>query len=168
MIIPTPKSSRFGIIFRMKNGLSSFLLSLLLAWTAGCFSVESVPLRPRAQDQIQLHASGGVPAEHFVIANNGWYLFNALPLICGNARTDAFFSWRLFSNEVDLDRLHNRLTRYAAQKGYLVEELNVFNSEEVLISIPGTSIPIPIPYVLTYREMQLSCVFTRPFSGDRK
>ena len=45
-------------------------------------------------------------------------------------------------------------------------DLNVFNDEQVLISIPGTSFSLPLPYILTFREMQLSCVLVnRPVEG---
>ena len=67
----------------MKKRLLHLGLSALLAFGAGCFSMDAAPMRLRT-----LH---GVPTEHVVIANNGWYLFNAWPLACGNAYEDATF-----------------------------------------------------------------------------
>ena len=134
----------------MKKRLRHLGLSVLLAFAAGCFSMDAAPMRLRT-----LH---GVPTEHVVIANNGWYLFNAWPLACGNAHENATFRWRLFRDDVNADILQDRLTRYAARKGRDVTELNVFNDEQVLLSIPGTSFPLPIPYIFTFRETQLSCV----------
>ncbi len=146
----------------MKSILPSILVSALLVLVTGCFSMESAPMRLSAREQIHVRASGGIPTEHVVIANSGWYLFNAWPLACGNAREDAWLDWRFFSDEVYLDLLHNRLTRHAARKGCLVEELNVFNNEQVLLSISVTGFTIPIPYIITFRELQLSCVLTKP------
>lgn len=142
----------------MKKRLLHLGLSALLAFGAGCFSMDAAPIRLRT-----LH---GAPTEHVVIANNGWYLFNAWPLVCGNAYENATFRWRLFRDDVNADILQDRLTRYAAKKGCNVTDLNVFNDEQVLISIPGTSFSLPLPYILTFREMQLSCVLVnRPVEG---
>ena len=139
----------------MKKRLLHLGLSALLAFGAGCFSMDAAPIRLRT-----LH---GVPTEHVVIANNGWYLFDAWPLACGNAYENATFRWRLFRDDVNADILQDRLTRYAAEKGCNVTDLNVFNDEQVLISIPGTSFSLPLPYLLSFREMLLSCVLvTRP------
>lgn len=145
----------------MKKRLLHPGLFALLALAAGCFSMDATPMRLRT-----LH---GVPTEHVLIANNGWYLFNAWPLACGNAYEDATFRWRLFRDDVNADILQDRLTRYAARKGRDVTELNVFNDEQVLLSIPGTSFPLPVPYVLTFRETQLSCVLVdRPAAGGAR
>lgn len=129
-------------------------LSGLLAFVAGCFSMEAAPLRG-------VHTLHGAPTRHVAIANNGWYLFNAWPLACGNARENATFRWRFFSDEVNIDLLQERLTRYAARENCDVTDLIVNNDEQVLLSIPFTSIAIPIPYVLTFRETQLSCVLVK-------
>lgn len=153
----------------MKNCLLQSGLFALLALTAGCFSMESAPIRAGSVGALRIRAAGGEPAEHVVIANNGWYLFNVWPLACGNAHEESKFPWRFFSNDVNADILHNRLTRYAARKHNDVEELNVFNDEEVFLSIPGTSFPIPLPYVITFRETQISCVLVKPQTrGDMK
>ena len=57
--------------------------------------------------------------------------------------------------------LHDRITKYAAERQCDLEELNVFNDEQVLLTLPGSSFPIPIPYVITYRELQISGVLVR-------
>lgn len=146
----------------MKNKLAVSASTALMALLAGCFSMESAPMRPGARDQILLRSSDSTPAEHIVISNSGWYLFNALPLACGNAGENATFPWRFFSNYVSLDLLHGRLMKHAAGLGCHAEEVYVYNDEQVLLSIPGTSLPIPIPYVITYKELQISAVLTKP------
>lgn len=120
-------------------------------------------LGPRAQ--IHLRDAGTTPLEHTLIVNSGWYLFNAWPLACGNADEDGSLVWSFFSDDVNIDVLHNRLTCLAARKGCRVEELNVFNDEQVLLTLPGASISIPIPYVLTFRKMQISCLLTKADCG---
>ena len=153
----------------MKFSLFQWGLCTLLALTAGCFSMESAPIQAGSVGALRIRAAGGEPAEHLVVANNGWYLFNAWPLACGNAHENSKFIWRFFSNDVNADILQSRLTHYAARKGCDVEELNVFNDEQVLLSIPGTSLPIPLPYIITFREMQISCVLVKsPTKGGAK
>lgn len=146
----------------MKFYLLQLGLLALLGLTPGCFSMESAPIHAGSVGALRIRAAGGAPAEHVVIANNGWYLFNAWPLACGNAEEKSpRFMWKFFSNDVNADILQNRLSRYAARRGCDIEELNVFNDEEVFLSIPGTSFPIPLPYIITFRETQLSCVLVK-------
>ena len=55
-----------------------------------------------------------------------------------------------------MEKLQSRLMNEAAARNREVENLVWNNYDSVLFEIPGLSIPIPIPYLLTYREMQLS------------
>ena len=47
---------------------------------------------------------------------------------------------------------------YAQARGASVQDLVYNNYDNVLFSIPFTNIPVPIPYLLCYREIQLSGV----------
>ena len=100
----------------------------------------------------------GRPREHVVVSNYGWYLFNVIPLVCGNARKDARFPWAFFRDEVTTDIVHNRLTDYTSQKNCTLAELNLYVNDSVLFELPGTSIPIPMPYVLCYKERLVSAL----------
>lgn len=104
----------------------------------------------------------GSPREHVVVSNYGWYLFNVVPLVCGNAREGAAFPWVFFRDEVTADVVHNRLTAYAASKGANLAELNLYVNDSVLFEVPGTSIPIPMPYVLCYKERLVSALLLDP------
>jgi hypothetical protein len=104
----------------------------------------------------------GKPREHVVVANYGWYLFNVVPLVCGNAREGARFPWVFFRDEVTTDVVHNRLTSYAALNGCHLAELNLYVNDSVLFEVPGTSIPIPMPYVLCYKERLVSALLMDP------
>ena len=137
----------------------------LAALAAGCFSMESAPMRLGPREQIHLRSADVTPLEHALITNSGWYLFNAWPLVCGNVGEDARFAWSFFSDDVNLDVLHDRITRQAARRGCRVEELNVFNDEQVILTIPGVEFSIPLPYLLSYRRMQISCLFTKAACG---
>ena len=125
----------------MKTVYAMLALTGMLA-VSGCFSLS------RAREpgtKCNIHAG-----------NYGWYLFNSIPLVTGNAdeyRSGAF-AW--FRDDVTMDKLQSRLMREAAKSSAPVENLVWNNYDSVLFSIPFVSIPFPIPYILTYREMQLS------------
>ena len=154
-------SSRFGIISRVKKTWSRTLPVWVLPLLAGCFSFETAPLGNGRESGPRIHAADGTAAEHVVVANNGWYLFNRWPIATGNAASGAKSPWAFFRDDVHEGILHGRLMRYAAKGGYDVEQLNVFNEEQVLLTIPGVSFPLPIPYIATFHEMQLSGVLVK-------
>ena len=153
----------------MKSILQKSLAFLALLGLSGCFSFEATPIGGGTADGLRLPASAGAPVEHVVVANTGWFLFNFIPVACGNTADDATLPWKFFRNSVHERVLHDRITKYAARRQCDLEELNVFNDEQVLLSIPGTSFPIPLPYIITFREMQISCVLVKsPTKGGAK
>lgn len=113
-------------------------------------------------------ATAGRPLEHVVVSNYGWYFFNRVPIVCGNMREDAFCPWSFFRNEVTTDLVHDRLTSYAAKKKAEVAELQLFFTENVLFEIPGTSIPLPMPYLICYRERLASALLVTPPAAEPK
>jgi len=140
------------------NSLKVLLLSgaVLLA---GCYSMEvatSSSLKTSA-----LSSDDGSPLEHVVVSNYGWYLFNWIPLACGNATPGAYFPWKFFSNQVRPDLLHDRLMAHAAAQNADMKDLSFIRHEKVFFDLPGTNFPVPIPYVLCYREIQFSGVLTQ-------
>ena len=143
---------------------------------AGCYSMDiaanSALGNPLAKASVaQGKATTGGQAsrrpEHVVVSNYGWYLFNRIPLACGNTSPDAFFPWAFFSNQVSSSLLHDRMMSYAAATNANVKELAFFRDEQVFFNIPGTQFPVPIPYVLCFREIQFSGVLT-PRSEEAK
>ena len=125
---------------RLTSFLSLSLPAVLLL--AGCYSMDI------SSNKAISHPSSSsnevARAEHVVVSNYGWYLFNAIPLACGNADRDAKFPWK-----------------YARKQGADVGELTFFRDEQVFFSIPGSQFPVPIPYVLCFREIQFSGVLTK-------
>ena len=96
--------------------------------------------------------------EHVHVSNYGWYLFHCIPLACGNASTGAWTPWVIFRNDVTMDKVQDRLMRHAAERNKTPTDLSYHNYDTVFISIPFTGVPIPIPYLVCYREIQLSGV----------
>lgn len=111
----------------------------------GCFSLETATLTKCGEENV-------------LVTNYGWYLFNMLPLATGNAAEKAVSPTVLFRNDVTMDKVQQRAQRYADSKGKRLEDLAYHNHSSVMFNIPGTDFPMPIPYVLTFREIQLSGV----------
>ena len=126
---------------------------------AGCFSMDIATTS--SLEKSALSPEDGRPKEHVVVSNYGWYLFNWIPLACGNATPDAMFPWKFFSNQVTSDLLHDRMMAHAAAQNADVKDFVFFRDEKVIFDLPGTNFPIPIPYVLCYREIQFSGVLTQ-------
>ena len=141
--------------FRQKSRPSFLVLVAALCATiclTGCFTL----------DTADIHTTG---EEHICVGNSGWYLFNFIPLACGNASEDPMMPWVFFRNDVDETKLQDRFTGYASAIGCDVDDLVMFNSEQVLLDI--YSIPVPIPYICCYREMQISGVLVkRPTAAE--
>ena len=112
---------------------------------AGCFTLDSADLR-----------STGV--EHVCVGNRGWYLFHVIPLACGNASEDPLMPWAIFRNDVTMNKIQKRFVDYANFYGKKMSDMTYYTQESVMFEIPGTDFPIPIPYLLTYKEIQLSGV----------
>lgn len=120
------------------------------AGLSGCFSFDTA-------------VSVRTNEEHIHVENYGWRLFNCIPLTCGNATDPASGShygpWAFFRDDVTMDKLQRRMTDYAAMhSGKTLTDLTYHNYDTIFVSIPFTSIPIPVPYVVCYREIQLSGV----------
>ena len=128
--------------------ISRLLTVLTVALSlAGCFSLDS------SRDP----ATGN---EHVLVSNYGWRLFNCIPLFCGNAYNgrDQLGPWAFFRDDVTLEKIQGRFMDYAKENGRTISDLSYHNYETVLFTIPSTAIPIPIPYIVCYREIQLSGV----------
>lgn len=145
----------------MQKSVLTMCLMTMSCIVAGCYSLESAPIGSVRDSKLTVRAAGGEPAEHIVVTNNGWYLFNLWPVACGNATPGARLPWAFFRDDVDESILQDRLTSYAHARGFDIEEMNLFSDEQVLLSIPGSSIPIPIPYLATYRRKQFSGVLVK-------
>ena len=132
-----------------------------MLFTAGCFSLETSPLGDASGRTIELFGSDEPSTEHVVVSNFGWYFFNCWPIVCGNAHVGRTTPWRFFRNDVDENVLQRRLMSYASERGCNVKDLQIFNDSEVLMSIGVGGVSLPIPYVISYRELQYSCALTR-------
>lgn len=112
----------------------------------GCFTLDSGTLA-RTGD------------ENIVVRNYGWYLFGKLPIATGNASEDALSPFVFFRDDVVPDKIQKRFLDYAKTKpDKEVRDLTYHTSENVMFNLPGIEFQIPIPYLFTYREIQISGV----------
>lgn len=129
-----------------RNIIIRNLLIVSLLILAGCFSIENSCLKTTLDQQV-------------VVSNYGWYLFEFIPLACGNANENASLPWAFFRNDVTMDKIQARFFSYVDKKdGFETIDLSYRVNESVLFEIPGSNIPIPLPYIFTYKEIQLSGV----------
>ncbi len=111
---------------------------------AGCFSFEAAKLSRSGEENV-------------FISNYGWYLFGLWPLATGNAIPDGF-PIVFFRDDVTMDKIQARMLSYSESQHKEIDDLTYHNHDSVLLNIPGLDFPLPIPYILTYREIQLSGV----------
>lgn len=79
--------------------------------------------------------------EHIFVSDYGWKLFNCIPL---------------FRSDITLKRVQTALSEEAAKRGKTATDLTYRNYDTVLLEIPILFIPVPIPYLICYHEIQLS------------
>lgn len=118
---------------------------LAAACCSGCFTL----------DVGRLDSTGD---ENLLVTNYGWYLFNWIPLASGNASKRHWTPWVLFRDDVTMDKVQRRFIDYARDHGKAPTEMTYHNYESILFEVPGSNFKIPIPYLFTYREIQLSGV----------
>lgn len=130
----------------------TYLSLLTITLLSGCYSFDATPI-PLAEYG-SLAGDNGLPKEHVIVENYGWYLFNTVPLITGDTAGDTRGSMSFFSDEVTLDKLQHNLMLYAKEKGYRCADLTVdYNATCMLSMVPyvGTTFGI-----LWYKELQVS------------
>ncbi len=81
--------------------------------------------------------------EHIFVSDYGWKMFNCIPL---------------FRPDITNDRVQKALFEEAAKRGKTAVDLAYHNYDTIMFEIPYLFIPIPIPYVFCYHEVQLSGV----------
>ena len=146
----------------VKSAIGAFLTRLpLIASLAlgGCFNFE-VAKTPEFT-QKRLLGNDEMPIAHCITSNYGWYLFNSVPLICGNADPDAWWPWAMFRDDVTLDKLQGRLVSASQRMKTNLVDLEVSYTDTCMISIPSVKINTTLG-LLWYKEIQLSAAFVDP------
>lgn len=117
--------------------LSIVVLACVSLCLTGCFTTDS------AKSKVD-------GCEYAFVNNYGWKFFDWIPLVCGNATPDATFKMAFFRDDVTVEKLQASFVRHA--NGRLIED-PVFDVNDLpYITVFG----IPIPYLITYKEITLS------------
>ena len=141
-----------------------FLGAALAALTssAGCVSVQRTTRVASAGTGIQ--GTPGTPVEHVHVSNYGYYLFNCIPIFCGNTAKDFLGETVWFSDEVTLAKTQGVLVETARNRRYRIADIQPH--------VRSTCFFGAIPYVGTtfglvwYKEVQVSAVLVRPDAAD--
>lgn len=135
------------------------VIALCAAMLGGCFSMD-VATNAALRDS-ELVENRSKPIEHVLISNYGWYLFNCIPIVCGNATPGESFPWKFFTDQVNPILLHDRMMTYANSKNANLKDIVFTRDERVFFQVPGPDVPCPIPFFVCYREIQLSGVLVK-------
>lgn len=131
------------------------IIAVLTVVFSGCFSIEKGYVKSTGEEQV-------------LVSNYGWYLFHFIPIACGNANESGYMPWVMFRNDVTMDKVQDRFIKYTeTKKDMLPVGMSYRTHESVMFEIPGSNIPIPLPYILSYKEIQLSGVL-KPAKGVSK
>lgn len=142
------KTEKWYNINIMKNPIKAILAALALATFAGCFTIDSATSQTTGD-------------EHVIVSNWGYRLFNIIPVFCGNATDPARDDYGyvvFFRDDVTMDKVQARFVDYTNHRGKTPDNIVYHTYDSVLFDVPFTQIPVPIPYLFCYREIQISGV----------
>ena len=145
-----------------RSPLRVAVLAAVLA-TAGCYTNDSVS--PEHIKGLGVVGSNGEFVEHCHICNSGWYLFDRIPLACGDTDPNSLLGVAFFSDQVRTDvitRIFNDRVRSTNTKP--ADVVTIVN-DLVTFEVPGVSFPLILPYIICYREVQISGVLVRETEG---
>jgi len=122
------------------------LLAAAAFCLAGCLTVEKAKL------------PGSTPGHHVMVVNYGKYLFNWIPIWCGNVNENPRFDFVMFRDDVTMDKVQHRFLLECDKLGRDVSDVTYHSAENIFISFPIWSLNIPIPYLWTTHEIQITGV----------
>jgi len=79
--------------------------------------------------------------EHIYVRDYGWKLFNCVPF---------------FRSNISQDRVLKELLDSAAKRGKTAHNITFHNYDTIMLNVPLIVCTLPIPYVLCYKEFQVS------------
>ena len=137
--------------------LASIAAASVLA-LSGCYSFHIA--RSPAFSRCSLAADDGVPMELILAQNDGWFLLDRFPLVCGNSDRDSWMPWRFFSDDTDIKRVQEPILARARAKNARIVQMTAINDNATLMPVPGVE-GLSIPYVLCHRETQISAILVK-------
>ena len=126
---------------------------------SGCYSVHVAKSPEFSKCRLAAEESR-VPTGHMLVKNGGWFLFDKLPIVCGNGDAESWFPWTFFKDEVSMEYVQRSIVRRAKMRGERIVQMNAINNNVTLLSIPGTE-GLQLPYIFCHHETQISVVFVK-------
>ena len=134
-------------------------IALMLAALSGCYSIE-VASSPDFSNCTLASEKGLKPTSHMLVVNDGWFLFDRIPIVCGNANIESIFPWTFFKDEVSLEYVQKAIVMRAEARGERIVQMNAINHNATLMSLPSTQ-GLSVPYLICYHETQISVLFVK-------
>jgi hypothetical protein len=144
-----------------RNSLMGALLVLLL-FTTGCVNVQKTS--NGALYNLEILGTPGKAQEVITVSNYGYYLFNCLPIFCGNTTDGRLGNTVWFQNHVTLEKTQGVLIREIKDQKPLVTNLQPHSYETCFFSV--------IPYIgnslgiVWYKQIDLSAVLVKPYNKE--
>ena len=110
---------------------------------SGCYTLDHAPVADTGR-------------EHVLVQNYGWTLFNCIPIICGNAAKNPKCPFVMFRDDVTMEKIQTRFDEYAAGRNVECPVFHIDDSKFISVY----SIPVPIPYIVCYKEVSLSATLS--------
>lgn len=111
---------------------------------AGCYSVE-VASSPVLGEDVK---------HHVIVDCYGWYLFGAVPFICGNKNTDSWSPISVFRDDINPQVAYEKVKSLSEREGCEIDNFHLVDDNEVMFEF--YSIPVPIPWIVVRKEISLS------------
>ncbi len=92
--------------------ISFYILVASLAMFCGCSTMRTA----HVFNDVEVDG-GKIPLASVEIENTGWFLFDVIPIICGDPTAPNDWGWRWFSNTVTLQSNLDMLDRKMQQEG---------------------------------------------------
>jgi hypothetical protein len=144
-----------GSMNGIKTRMGVFVLLLFIG--TGCFHFEKT--NNVALKGLDVLGTPGVTEECVTVSNYGYYLFNVLPLFCGNTVDGRLGNTVWFQNHVTLDRTQAVMMREIKPMRPLVTCLQPHSYETCFFSV--------IPYIgnslgiVWYKQIDLSAILVK-------
>lgn len=134
-------------------------IALMIATLSGCYTI-GVASSPDFSNCTLAAEKGKTPTSHMLVKNEGWFLFDRIPIVCGNTDTESIFPWTFFNDEVSMAYVQKAIVRRAEIRGERIVQMNVINHDATLMSLPSTQ-GLSVPYLICHHETQISAVYVK-------
>ena len=117
---------------------------------------------------LDVAGADGKFVEHYHVRNSGWYLFDKLPLVCGSTNPNSFCGIAFFSDQVRTDTMTKMFNDRVRATNTRPASVATIVDDWVTLEVPGVSFPLFLPYIVCYREVQISGVLVRKREAENE